>query len=121
MTTTGRSSSRGRQDPSHAARRQRDAGLERGRSLTKGIAAVSVAAVAATGVYLSQALPGHSASTPTSTGGSGAVGAATPVAPSSGSSAASSSGGSSAGAGISTPAAAPAPAYQQAPVTSGSS
>ena len=119
MTTTGRSSSRGRQDPSHAARRQRDAGLERGRSLTKGIAAVSVAAVAATGVYLSQALPGHSASTPTST--AGAVGAATPVAPSSGSSVGSSSGGSSAGAGISTPAAAPAPAYQQAPVTSGSS
>jgi len=38
MTTTGRSSSRGRHDPSHAARRQRDAGLERGRTITKGIA-----------------------------------------------------------------------------------
>jgi hypothetical protein len=119
MTTTGRSSSRGRHDPSHAARRQRDAGLERGRTITKGIAAVSVAAVAVAGVYLSQALPGHSAST--STTDSGAAGAATPAAPSGASSGDSSSSGSSAGSGISAPASAPAPAYQQAPVTSGSS
>ena len=116
MTTTGRSSSRGRQDPSHAARRQRDAGLERGRTVTKGIAAVSVAAVAAAGVYLSQALPGHSSSTSTSTNGSGAAGAATPVAP-----AATPADGSSANPGISAPASAPAPVYRQAPVTSGSS
>ena len=123
MTSTGRSSSRGRQDPSRAARRQRDAGLERGRTITKGIAAVSVAAVAAAGVYLSQALPGHSAST--STTNSGTAGAVTPAAPSaspSGGSSSSSAGSSAgSGSGISAPAAAPAPAYQQAPVTSGSS
>ncbi len=116
MASTGHRNSRGRQDPSYAARQQRDAGLERGRTITKGIAAASVAAVAVAGVYLSQALPGHSSSTSTSTSGSGA---ATPVAPSDGSSSVSS--GSSASSGISAPASAPAPAYQQAPVTSGSS
>jgi hypothetical protein len=119
MTTTGRSSSRGHHDPSHAARRQRDAGLERGRTITKGIAAASVAAVAVAGVYLSQALPGHSTST--STPNSGSAGAVTPADPSAAPSDGSSSSGSSAGSGISTPASAPAPAYQQAPVTSGSS
>lgn len=119
MASTGHRNSRGRQDPSYAARQQRDAGLERGRTITKGIAAASVAAVAVAGVYLSQALPGHSSSTSTSTSGSGAAGAATPVAPSDGSSSVSS--GSSASSGISAPASAPAPAYQQAPVTSGSS
>jgi hypothetical protein len=118
MTSTGRSTSRSRKDPSHAARRQRDAGLERGRTITKGVAAASVAAVAAAGLYLSQALPGHSAST--STSGSGTAGAATPTAQSGGSSSYSGSS-AAAGTGISAPASAPAPAYQQAPVTSGSS
>ena len=124
MTNTGRRSSRGRQDPSYAARRQRDAGLERGRTITKGIAAASVAAVAAVGVYLSQALPGHAAST--STANSGTAGAASPVTPAAtpddGSSSVPSDGSSaSSGSSISAPASAPAPAYRQAPVTSGSS
>ena len=121
MTNTGRRSSRGRQDPSYAARRQRDAGLERGRTITKGIAAASVAAVAAVGVYLSQALPGHAAST--STANSGTASPVTPAAtPDDGSSSVPSDGSSaSSGSGISAPASAPAPAYRQAPVTSGSS
>ena len=123
MTNTGRRSSRGRQDPSYAARRQRDAGLERGRTITKGIAAASVAAVAAVGVYLSQALPGHAASTSTANSTAGAASPVTPAAtPDDGSSSVPSDGSSaSSGSGISAPASAPAPAYRQAPVTSGSS
>ena len=117
MASTGHRSSTSRRDPTDVARRQRDVGLERGRSISKGIAAASVVAVAATGVYLSQALPGHSAST--STGTSGNTGAVTPSSPSAGSSSAGSS--ADAGSGISAPAAVPAPAYQQAPVSSGAS
>jgi len=109
----------GRPDPNRAARLQRDAGLERSRSLTKGIAFGSVAAVAVAGVYLSQSLPGHAA-TPSSATSSGA-------ATSGAGAAASNSGGSSGyvapgGGGVSAPAQAPVQApVQQAPVVSGSS
>jgi len=108
---------RGRYDPTLAARHQRDAGLERGRTITKGIAAAAVAAVAATGIYLSQALPGHSATTSTTSGGtSTSSGSSSSGAASDGSADAGSS-----GSGISAPASAPSPAYQQAPVSSGAS
>jgi len=88
--------------------------MDRARSVTRGIAMASVGAVAVAGVYLSQALPGHSA-----TPSSGAAGAATP----SGSSA--TAAGQSTSSGYATspqaPAAAPAPAYQAPVVSSGSS
>lgn len=121
-----------RSDPTRTARLQREAGFERGRAITKGIAFGSVAAVAVAGAYLSQTIPGHAASPGTSTSGttSGVGGTAAPV-PGSGTSGGVSggtsdgvSGGSAAasqGSGISAPASAPAPSYQQAPVTSGSS
>lgn len=117
-----------RADPTRAARLQRDAGVERGRSITKGIAFGSAAAVAVAGVYLSQSLPGHAASSVSSTSGatSGVAGASTPV-PAVGAANGSddgTTGGSAAasqGSGLSTPAAAPAPSYRQAPVVSGSS
>jgi len=108
-----------RRDPSRAARLQRDAGLERGRIITKGIAIGSVAAVAVAGVYLSQALPGHAASPSSSTSGTTGVGASTPGPV--GSVDATGSAASSQGSGISAPTSAPAPAYRQAPVVSGSS
>jgi len=132
MTTPRRAgSSPFRSDPRGTARYQRDAALERSRSVTKGIAFASVAAVAAAGVYLSQSLPGHSAtstSSSTTPAGAGVV---------SGSSA-SSSGDDPSGSvnpnstsgsvnpnssGVSAPASAPvqAPVGQQAPVVSGSS
>ena len=110
-----------RTDPTRTARLQREAGFERGRTITKGIAFGSVAAVAVAGIYLSQALPGHAASpgttVPSGTSGAGAT------APTGNTGAGSSygSGGAQAGSGISAPAAAPAPSYQQAPVVSGSS
>jgi hypothetical protein len=104
-----------RTDPTRAARLHRDAGTERGRSITKGIAFGSVAAVAVAGVYLSQALPGHSASPASST--SGAAGAATPVS----SGAGTSSGSGASYAAPSAPAYTPAPAYNQAPVVSSGS
>ncbi len=104
---------------------ERDAGIERVRSLTKGAAFASVAAVAVAGVYLSQALPGHSATSGGTTGGT--TGAATPsVSPASGG-ASSSAGASSSGGGSSSyvapsaPAYSPAPAYQAPVVSSGSS
>ena len=110
-----------RTDPTRAARFQRDAGIERARSITKGVAFGSVAAVAVAGVYLSQALPGHTASPGSSTGGATAP-AAAPT-------------GSSDGSGSATqyptqyptgnapaaPASAPTPAYNQAPVVSSGS
>ena len=123
MTTPRRAgSSPFRSDPRGTARYQRDAALERSRSVTKGIAFASVAAVAAAGVYLSQSLPGHSAtstSSSTTPAGAGVV---------SGSSA-SSSGDDPSGSvnpnssGVAAPASAPvqAPVGQQAPVVSGSS
>ena len=106
-----------RSDPTRTARLQRDAGFERGRAITKGIAFGSVAAVAVAGVYLSQSIPGHAASPGSSTSGT-TSGVGAPV-PGSGTSSGSSS--ASQGSGISAPASAPAPSYQQAPVTSGSS
>ena len=120
MSTPRRATtSAGRPDPARAARLQRDAGLERGRSITKGVAFGSVAAVAVAGIYLSQALPGHAASpgtsVPAGTAGTAGGGATTGAGSSSG------SGAVQAGSGISAPAAAPAPSYQQAPVVSGSS
>jgi len=117
MSTPRRATnSAGRPDPARAARLQRDAGLERGRSITKGVAFGSVAAVAVAGIYLSRALPGHAAS-PGTTVPSGTAGAAA----TSGAGSSSGSGAVQAGSGISAPAAAPAPSYQQAPVVSGSS
>jgi len=117
MSTTRRvGTSPRRPDPTRAARLQREAGFERSRTITKGVAFGSVAAVAAAGIYLSQALPGHTTSTGSTGSGATSAGASTPAAavPSGGSAA-------SQGSGISTPAAAPTPAYQQAPVVSGSS
>jgi len=117
-----------RSDPTRTARLQREAGFERGRAITKGIAFGSVAAVAVAGAYLSQSIPGHAASPGTSTSGttSGVGGTVAPV-PDSGTSGGTTSGASggsasaSQGSGLSAPASAPAPSYQQAPVTSGSS
>jgi len=73
--------SKGRHDPTHAARAQRDAGLERGRTITKGMAFGSVAAVVIGGVYFSQAIPGHAATTRSSNGVAGAVAPAPAAAP----------------------------------------
>ena len=114
-----------RHDPHSQARLQRDAALERGRTVTKGMAAVSVAGVAALGLYLSQALPGHSASSTATTGAAGSA--------STGSSAPSQtpvaqqpvvqtpSAAASSGSSFSTPSYTPAPSQYQAPVTSGAS
>jgi len=119
-----------RHDPHSQARLQRDAALERGRTVTKGMAAVSVAGVAALGLYLSQALPGHSATSTATTGSAGSANtgssaqyqspvaqqpvaqqpvAQTPAAP------------ASSGSSFSTPTYTPAPSQYQAPVTSGAS
>ena len=117
MSSTRRSAAR-HPDPIRGARLQRDAALERSRTITKGIAFGSVAAVAVAGVYLSQALPGHAAST--GTGGSGAV----TQSPSGADSSSSGSGSSSVGASSpsatspSAPAYTPAPAPSQQPVVS---
>ncbi len=114
-----------RTDPARSARLQRDAGIERARSVTKGIAFGSVAAVAVAGVYLSQALPGHSASPTTSTGGAAGTPASSPgtatAAPGSSGGTSSTpaySGGGSSYSAPSAPAYTPAPAYSQAPVAS---
>lgn len=124
-----------RHDPYSQARLQRDAALERGRTVTKGMAAVSVAGVAALGLYLSQALPGHSATSTATTGSAGSANTGssaqyqTPVAqppvaqqpvaqqPVAQTPAAPASSGSS----FSTPSYTPAPSQYQAPVTSGAS
>jgi hypothetical protein len=98
----------GHPHPDRLVRLRRDAAIERVRSLTKGAAVASVAAVAVLGVYMSRAAPGH-ASTPagaaTNPGGSTSTGGS----PSAGSS------------GLSSPAAAPVQSNQPAPVVSGSS
>ncbi len=115
-------------DPTRAARLQRDAGIERARTITKGLAFGSVAAVACAGLYLSQALPGHAASSTGTAGTTGTAGAATPAAPA----AVAPSGDNSQSPAYSTPAApaysapaapayTPAPAYRQAPVVSSGS
>jgi hypothetical protein len=102
------------------ARHQRDSAFERGRAITKGIAFGAVAAVAAAGVYLSQALPGHAASTGTSNSGAASTGTSGPAASGTSTGSAGSSQGS-----VSSPAPAPAPApaptYRQPRVVSGSS
>jgi hypothetical protein len=90
---------------------QRDEALRRSGSITKSIAALSVAALAAFGVYVSRAFPGHAASTTVPTSGAAPVG----------STAAGGTGGGQSGSSISPPANAPAPTQQQAPVVSGSS
>ncbi len=115
-------------DPTRAARLQRDAGIERARTITKGLAFGSVAAVACAGLYLSQALPGHAASSTGTAGTTGTAGAATPAAPA----AVAPSDDNSQSPAYSTPAApaysapaapayTPAPAYRQAPVVSSGS
>jgi len=116
MSAPRRAGSTPRIDPTRAARLQRDAGIERARSISKGAAFASVAAVAVAGVYLSQALPGRSASTSSST--SGTAGAATPAGSPAPVSSGASGGASSA---PSAPAYTPAPAYQAPVVSSGSS
>jgi len=55
---TGRTVGRDRRD-----HQRRDAALERTRSITKAVGVASVAAVAAFGIYVSRALPGHAATT----------------------------------------------------------
>ena len=108
-----------RRDPLGQARLERDAAVVRGRSITKGVAAASVAGVAAVGIYLSQALPGHTASSGTaSSGGSAAAPAGSGAAPSAGAAAPAPSG---SGAGFSAPSYTPAPSQYQAPVSSGAS
>ena len=107
-------------DPTRAARLQRDAGIERARTITKGLAFGSVAAVACAGLYLSQALPGHAASSTGTAGTNGTAGAATPAAPAT----VAPSGDNSQAPAYSAPAApayTPAPAYRQAPVVSSGS
>ena len=123
MSATRRHGTRG-PDPTRAARIQRDAAIERGRSLTKGIAFGSVAVVAVAGVYLSQALPGHTTTSTTTSGGSTPAGAATPAgagASSGASSGGAYSGGSASYSSPSAPAYTPAPAYSQGPVVSSGS
>ena len=120
MSATRRHGTRG-PDPTRAARIQRDAAIERGRSLTKGIAFGSVAVVAVAGVYLSQALPGHTTTSTTTSGGSTPAGAATPAGAGATSSGGAYSGGSASYSSPSAPAYTPAPAYSQAPVVSSGS
>jgi hypothetical protein len=107
--SSGRSAGR-----DHHVRLRRDTALERTRSITKTVGVASVAAVAAFGIYLSRALPGHAA---TSTGTT-----ATTVSPA--------GGGASTGSGASSsqsptqltpPTSPPVQTQQQAPVVSGSS
>ena len=101
----------------HRARSQRDAALERVGSITKAIGVASVAAVAAIGIYVSRAVPGHS-TTPTNAGtGTGSGGSVT----------SGTQGGASQGAApvappnsLSQPQNPPAQSQQQAPVVSGS-
>jgi hypothetical protein len=112
----------GRSD--HRDRLRRDAALSRVGSMTRKIAVGSIAAAAAIGLYVSRALPGHSARpTPSgvagSTAGTGGGGTVAAVPPSG------VSGGSSAGAGgssntLTPPTNPPSQTQQQAPVVSGS-
>ncbi|MGD0394488.1 MAG: hypothetical protein ABSC41_17820 [Acidimicrobiales bacterium] len=107
----------------HRARSQRDAALQRVRSITKAIALASVAGVVAIGIYVSRAVPRHS-TTPASTGagstGAGTVGAGTGAG---GSAAGSAPAGPATGAqqpsNLSPPDNPPAQTQQQAPVVSG--
>ena len=101
-------------DPTRAARLQRDAGLERGRSISKGVALASMAAVVVGGVYFSQALPGRSAPAGGTTAGAGGVAAAAVPANSP-------AGGGATSSAPSAPASTPAPAFQAPVVSSGAS
>jgi hypothetical protein len=103
-------------DPTRAARIQRDAAFDRAGSITKTIGVASVAAVAAFGVYLSHALPGHTATPAVTTAGSTSGGQSSAGAASGGQS----SGGYSSGS-VSPPNSAPVQTQQPAPVVSGSS
>jgi len=103
------------------ARIQRDAALDRVGSITRKIAVGSIAAAVAIGIYVSRALPGHSAR-PTTTGSASDITGGTSGAPVSSSGV---SGGSSAGAGgssgtLTQPTSPPSQTQQQAPVVSGS-
>lgn len=81
--------------------------------MTKTIAVASVAAVAAFGIYISRALPGHS----TTTSGSAGSTASPPVGSTSGGD---TSGGQASG-NLAPPSSPPVQTQQQAPVVSGSS
>ncbi len=105
------------------ARIQRDAALDRVGSISRKIAVGSIAAAVAIGIYVSRALPGHSArpvnsgtagSTPDIAGGSSGTPSSSGV-----------PGGSSAAAGgssgtLTQPTSPPGQTQQQAPVVSGS-
>ncbi len=100
--------------PPHAVGRRRDAAIERTRSITKTIAVTSVAAVAAFGIYISRALPGHAASTSVSTG-------STVSPPTGGSVSAGGSSPSQSSSSLAPPNSPPQQSQQSAPVVSGSS
>lgn len=101
-------------DPTRAVRLQRDAAIERSRSITKAIGVASVAAVAVFGVYVSRAFPGHSTTPAGATSASGSQ-SANGYASNGGNSGSQSSGN------LAPPNNPPAQSYQQAPVVSGSS
>lgn len=106
-------STRRQTSPDQVVRRRRDAALDRARSITKTVAVASVAAVAAFGIYLSRALPGHAATSHPS---------GSTVSPSNGNT--STNGDSGAGqspSDLAPPSSPPAQSQQQAPVVSGSS
>jgi hypothetical protein len=109
-------------------RRRRDDALERTRSITKTIGVASVAAVAALGIYLSRALPGHAATSTATTGtGSTATGGTTgaggtAATPSTGTpTTGSGSSGSPSPTQLTPPTSPPVQTQRQAPVVSGSS
>jgi hypothetical protein len=99
--------------PAHAVRRRRDAALERTRSITKTVAVTSVAAVAAFGIYISRAVPGHAAST------SGSAGST--ASPSGAVSTGNGASGGQSPSNLAPPNSPPVQSQQQAPVVSGSS
>ncbi len=100
--------------PDHAVRRRRDAAVARTRSITKAVAVASVAAVAALGIYISRAVPGHAATTSSS---------GSTVSPETGSTSGASSSESQSSGGLAPPASPPTQSQpqQRAPVVSGSS
>ena len=99
-----------RSGPDHAVRRRRDAALLRTRSITKTIAVAAVAGVAALGIYISRALPGHAATTSGST-----------VSPPNGTTSTGGSSGGQSPSNLAPPNSPPVQSQQQAPVVSGSS
>ncbi len=118
MVTTRQPGRTGRaSDPNRAARLQRDAAFERVGSITKGIGVASVAAVAAFGIYVSRALPGHASTPAGSTAGTASGGSASGAYPSTGGSP--SDGQSSNN--LAPPYNPPVQTQQPAPVVSGSS